>query len=112
MADLDSLMQVPGVIGAFRFSDSGELLEHRVLDGGDLNETALDLLCHMCVANQAIATMQARGWEAMTSMEGFYPIKGFSFVGFEWTAIVEGHCGVIMPNDKVDFDAAYEALAA
>lgn len=112
MPDLNSLMQVPGVIGAFRFSDRGELLEHRVADGSDLNETALDLLCHMCVANEAIATMQARGWEAMTGMRGFYPIQGFSFVGFEWTAVVNGHHGLIMPNDRTDFEAAYAALAS
>lgn|SRR5690554_324047 len=112
MRDLDKLMQVPGAVGAFRFSDRGELLEHRLVDGADLNETALDLLCHMCVANQAIATMQARGWEAMTGMQGFYPVRGVSFIGFDWTAVVNGEYGIILPNHQADFEAAYTALEA
>ena len=111
MADLNSLMNLGGAVGAFRFSDKGELLEHRIAEGSDLNETVLDLLCHVCVANMAIATMQARGWEKMTGMAGFYPVQGFSMVGFEWTAIVNDNSGVVVPNDKVDFEAAYAALA-
>jgi len=111
MASLDELMQLDGAIGAFEFSDGGELGEHRIADGSGLDENVLDLLCHVCVANMAIATMQARGWEKMTGMAGFYPIQGFSLVGFEWTAIVHDHRGVILPNDKADFDAAYAALA-
>ena len=110
MVDLNSLMNLDGAVGAFRFSDKGELLEHRIADGSDLNETVLDLLCHVCVANMAIATMQARGWEKMTGMAGFYPIQGFSMVGFEWTAIVNDSFGVVVPNEKADFEAAYAIL--
>lgn len=112
MADLDKLMAIDGAVGAFCFSAKGELEEHKIAEGSELNESALDLLCHVCVANMAIATMQARGWEQMTGMQGFYPINGFTFVGFEWTAVVNDECGVVLPNDKADIEAAYAALAS
>ena len=111
MSDIANLMKLDDAIGAFRFSDKGELLEHTIAEGSDLNESALDLLCHVCVANMAIATMQARGWENMTGMQGFYPIEGFTLVGFNWTAVVSQDCGVIVPNDKVNYEQAYAALA-
>lgn len=112
MVTLDKLMQLDGAMAAFRFSDRGEFLEHQVADGSELDETVLDLLAHVCVANIAIATMQARGWEKMTGMGGFYPVHGFSMVGFEWTAIVnsENEYGVVVPNAKADFEAAYAIL--
>ena len=110
MSVLDNLMQLEGALGAFRFSPQGELLEHKVAEGSPLNETVLDLLSHVCVANAAIATMQARGWEKMTGMQGFYPVNGFSMVGFDWTAIANGEHGVVVPNDHADFEAAYAAL--
>lgn len=112
MTDLAKLMDLDGAVGAFRFDAKGELLEHKLVDGSDLNEKALDLLCHVCVANMAIATMQARGWESMTGMGGFYPVNGFTMVGFEWTAIVNEEYGVVLPNDKVDYEQAYAALAS
>lgn len=110
MVELATLMTLSGAIGAFKMSDSGELLEHEVSTDGELNETILDLLCHVCVANMAIATMQARGWEKMTGMEGFYPINGFSLVGFDWTVIVNGEFGVVISNKDTDFEAAYSLL--
>lgn len=112
MADLDKLMAIDGAVGAFCFSAKGELEAHKIADDSNLTESALDLLCHVCVANMAIATMQARGWEQMTGMQGFYPINGFTFVGFEWTAVVNDECGVVLPNDKADVEAAYAALAS
>ena len=110
MADLENLMNLDSAQAAFKFSASGELLEHRLAEGSNLNAAALDLLSHVCVANMAIATMQARGWENMTGMKGFYPIEGFTLVGFEWTAISNGEYGVVLPNDKVDYEKAYAAL--
>jgi len=110
MVDLDKLMTLDGAIGAFQMTESGELIEHKVSQDSELNETILDLLCHVCVANMAIATMQARGWEKMTGMEGFYPVNGFSLVGFEWTAIVNSGFGVVISNDKTDYEAAYSLL--
>lgn len=112
MVELEKLMALDGAIGAFKMTESGELVDHKVSLEGELNETILDLLCHVCVANMAIATMQARGWEKMTGMEGFYPVNGFSLVGFEWTAIVNGEYGVVISNDKTDFEAAYAELNA
>jgi roadblock/LC7 domain-containing protein len=110
MAELNSLMQLEGALAAFEFNDKGELLSSEIADTDKIDDTVLDLLCHVCVANTAIATMQARGWEKMTGMEGFYPVEGISLIGFEWTAIVNGKQGVILPNDKADLDAAYAAL--
>ena len=110
MASVEKLMQLNGAMGAFRFADNGELLEHQIAEGSELTESALDLLSHVCVANIAIATMQARGWEQMTGMGGFYPVHGFSVVGFEWTAIVNNEYGVVVPNAQADFEAAYVVL--
>ena len=110
MADLQSLMAVGGVMAAFKFSSSGELEESKTKDESEFTDTVLDLISHVCVANASIATMQARGWENMTGMKGFYPIKGFTMVGFDWTVISSNEYAVIMPNTDVDYEAAYAAL--
>ena len=108
---LDELMQLDGALAAFEFDRSGELKDSRIAQQAkDMNTDVLDMLSHVCVANGAIATMQARGWEKVTGMEGFYPIKGFSVIGFEWTVVVNNQHGVVVPNDKVDYDAAYKLL--
>lgn len=111
MTDLQKLMELPGALAAFEFSDRGELGEHRIAAGSVLTASTLDLLCHVCVANIAIATMQARGWEQMTGAQGFYPIEGFTLVGFEWTAVATENRGVVMANDQADYERAYAALA-
>lgn len=111
MTDLNKLMQLPGALAAFEFSDRGELGTHEIAPGSSLNADSLDLLCHVCVANIAIATMQARGWEKMTGAQGFYPIQGFTLVGFEWTAVATENCGVVMANEQADYEQAYAALA-
>lgn len=110
MSKLDDLMQLDGALAAFDFSSGGELTDSRIADGAEIETDVLDMVCHVCVANGAIATMQARGWEKMTQMEGFYPIQGFSIIGFEWTVIVSDSVGVIIKNDKVDYDATYAVL--
>lgn len=110
MPNLDQLMLLPGALAAFEFSDKGELLNGKIGDNSSLNETALDLLSHVCVANTSIATMQARGWENMTQEKGFYPVEGFSMVGLDWTTVTHGHFGVVLENDKADLEAAYSAL--
>ncbi len=112
MPSLESLIELDGVEAAFQFSLKGELNGFKVKDGSDLTESVLDLLSHLCVANMSIATMQARGWETMTGMQGFYPIKGFTLVGFAWTAVTNDEFGVVMPNDRVDYEAAYAALGS
>lgn len=112
MANIENIMNLQGALAAFEFNDKGELTASKIADAKAINADILDLLCHVCVANGAIATMQARGWEKMTQMSGFYPIKGFSLMGFEWTVIVNDHSGVIVKNSDVDFDKAYAALEA
>jgi len=111
MADLSELMRLKGAQAAFRMNDRGELQQHLLAEGSPLDETALDLLAHMCVANNAIATMQARGWEASSDSKGFYPINGFTMIGMEWSAITDGNLGVVVSNQDADYEAAYQALA-
>lgn len=110
MSSIDELMKLDGAAAAFSFSDRGELTDHRVAEGEDLTPQVLDLLAHVFVANIAIATMQARGWETMTGQSGFYPIEGFTLVGLEWSAIGNSRHGVVVHNDKADYEAAYAAL--
>lgn len=111
MADLDDLMGLSGALAAFEFTERGELRAHRIAEGSGLDETTLDLLSHVCVANISIATMQARGWERLTGMSGFYPIDGFTLVGMDWSAVVNGTRGVVLNNEAADYQAAYDALA-
>ncbi|HHJ16785.1 MAG TPA: DUF2173 family protein [Gammaproteobacteria bacterium] len=103
-------MSLEGASAAFEFSATGELTGHRVAEGSSLTPESLDLLAHVFVANIAIATMQARGWESSTGQGGFYPIQGFTLVGFEWSTVGNGHRGVVLRNDVADFEAAYAAL--
>lgn len=112
MADLDSLMKLDGALAAFEFNDRGELQASRIADSKTITNDVLDLVAHVCVANEAIAAMQARGWEKVTGMKGFYPLQGLSIIGFDWTVVVQGNMGVILPNSKADFDGAYTALGA
>ncbi len=110
MSSIESLMSLDGAAAAFEFSDTGELTDHRVSEGSNLSADALDLLAHMFVANIAIATMQARGWEKATGQGGFYPVQGFTLIGLEWSAVGNGHRGVVLRNDAADFEAAYAVL--
>jgi roadblock/LC7 domain-containing protein len=110
MPDLDRLMALPGSLAAFEFTDRGELVDHRVASGSTLTDVFLDLVSHICVANLAIATMQARGWEAMTGDNGYYPPEGFTLLGFEWSAVASGRFGVVLANERADYDAAFAAL--
>ncbi len=111
MADLDKLMSLPGAMAAFEYSDKGELVSSKIADGADLNDQVLDMLSHVCVANISIATMQARGWEGLTGMSGFYPIGGFTLMGVDWSAVARGSQGVVLKNSDADYQAAYDALA-
>ena len=111
MTDLNKLMALKGAQAAFLMNDRGELQQHVLAAGSPLDETALDLLAHMCVANNAIATMQARGWEANSDNKGFYPINGFTMIGMDWSAITDGNLGVVAGNKDADYEAAYQALA-
>jgi len=112
MADLNQLMAIQGAQAAFNMNDRGELVDHVIAEGSELDETSLDLLAHMCVANIAIATMQARGWEASSESKGFYPVNGFTMVGMDWSAVTNDGLGVVIANENADYEKAYEVLAA
>lgn len=107
---LDVLMKVSGAMAAFRYSDSGELGEYQVKVGTELTPQVLGLLAHTCVANTAIATMEARGWEALTGQKGFEPLQGVSMVGIDWSAVVGKNCAVVVKNTEADYEAAFAAL--
>lgn len=108
---LDRLMQVPGVMAAFQYSDKGDLVDHQIKEGTELTPQVLDLLAHTCVANLAVATLEARGWEQLTGQAGFEPLQGFSLVGLDWSAVVSGNYGVVVRNRDADYEAAFAALA-
>lgn len=126
MTKLDDLMKLPGAMAAFEFRGSGELLEQRIAYPDRIDETILDLLAHMCAANMSIATMQARGWEKVTTLKGFYPVQEFTLIGFDWSVVVSGlhreqykqtgkfslppFMGVVMANEKADYEAAFAIL--
>lgn len=126
MATLDDLMSLPGALAAFKFRGSGELLEHKPGDLEELDESVLDLLAHMCSANISIATMQARGWENITDMKGFYPVREFTLIGLDWSVVVSGlkresekaegkdllspFLGVVLENDAADYEKTFAAL--
>ncbi|OZA27118.1 MAG: hypothetical protein B7X93_09610 [Hydrogenophilales bacterium 17-61-9] len=110
--NLDKMMDLPGALAAFTYSDKGELQSHVLREGTELTPQVLDLLARSCVANLAIASMEARGWEAVTGQTGFQPIKGFSVVGLEWSVVVNGNCGVVVRNRDIDYEASFKAVQA
>ena len=110
--NLDKMMDLPGALAAFTYTDKGDLQSHVLREGTELTPQILDLLARSCVANLAIAGLEARGWEAVTGQTGFQPLKGFSVVGLEWSVVVNGNCGVVMRNRDVDYEAAFKAVQA
>ena len=108
--DLDKMMDLPGALAAFTYSDKGELQSHVMREGTELSAQVLDLLARSCVANLAIASMEASGWEAVTGQGGFQPLKGFSVVGLEWSVVVNGNCGVVVRNRDADYEASFNAV--
>ena len=110
MQSLDELMNLPGAVASFEYTDRGELKDHRLSNGTELTPEILDLVSHVCTANISIATMQARGWENVTGQKGFYPVEGFTLVGFDWSAVANGNRGVVVANNDADYQACYEAL--
>jgi roadblock/LC7 domain-containing protein len=108
--NLEKLMELPGALAAFTYSDKGDLQSHSIREGTEITPQVLDLLSRSCVANLAIAGMEARGWEALTGQAGFQPLQGFSVVGLEWSVVVNGNAGVIARNRDVDYEATFSAL--
>lgn len=108
--NLEKLMELPGALAAFTYTDKGDLQSHAIREGTEITPQVLDLLSRSCVANQAIAGMEARGWEALTGQSGFQPLQGFSVVGLEWSVVVNGNAGVIARNRDIDYEATFAAL--
>ena len=108
--NLDKMMDLPGAMAAFTYTDRGDLQSQVLREGTELTPRVLVWLAHSCVANLAIAGMEARGWEAVTGQGGFQPLKGFSVVGLEWSVVVNGNCGVVVRNRDVDYEATFKAL--
>jgi roadblock/LC7 domain-containing protein len=108
--NLDQMMDLPGAMAAFTYSDRGDLQSQVLREGTELTPQVLDLLAHSCVANLAIASMEARGWEALTGQGGFQPLQGFSVVGLEWSVVVNGNRGVVVRNRDANYEATFKAL--
>ncbi|CAK0779289.1 DUF2173 family protein [Gammaproteobacteria bacterium] len=111
MVNLDQLLDLPGAIAAFEFNERGELRNQRIVPGVGFHDALLDMISHMCVANTAIATMQARGWEQLTGAQGFYPVEGVSIVGLEWSVVSRGRFGLILNNQLANYEMTFAALA-
>ena len=126
MASLDQVMKLPGALAAFEFRGSGELLQHRSTDPDTFTPEMLDLLAHMCAANASMAAMQARGWESVSQLEGFYPIHQCTLFGLDWSVVISGvkreaekvegaqllppFSGVVLDNADADYEATFQAL--
>lgn len=110
MVNLDTLLNLPGAMAAFTFTDRGELGDFKIKGDNGLNEDILDLLSHVCIANLSISTMQARGWEQVTGMKGFYPTEGFTMIGMDWSTVMHGSTAVVVDNDEADYRAIYDSL--
>ncbi|QKT04442.1 DUF2173 family protein [Ectothiorhodospiraceae bacterium 2226] len=107
---MDQLIALPGVVAAFAFSDRGELTEAKRRGECPLDDRKLDLLSHLCVANLAVATMQARGWGTLTQSADYYPVEAVTLIGDKWSAMASPTHGVLLDTSQADFDAAYDAL--
>ena len=103
-------MFLSDVQAVFVMNDRGELQGHQLAEGTALDETALDLLAHVYVANNAIATMKAPAWEASPDSRGFFPIDGLTLIGMEWSAITAGNVGVVVGTAGADYESAYKLL--
>jgi len=115
MADLDSLLALPGAMAAFEATGSGELLDHRGDEKYGLSAEILGMVAQMCAANMSIAKMQALGWEKMSDLHGFDPVNQFTLIGFDCSVTVGTHgdhlVGVVARNDMQDLDALSKAIS-
>jgi len=102
--DLQPLLDLDGAIAAFAYADNGDLSNYRILEHSDMSESMLDMVAHMCAANRCIASMQARGWERVTGAQGFYPVKGFGLIGFDWSVMSRGRLGVVVAAEIIDYE--------
>ncbi len=106
MPTLDELMNLPGVIAAGKFDDSGNVVEFK----GDLSQEEAGMAALMAVANKMVGELEARGFEAFTGKKGFSPIQGFAVSAGKFVACIANGFGVIFEADKADFDKAFQVL--
>jgi roadblock/LC7 domain-containing protein len=118
---LSDLVDNTGVLAAIEFAADGTLTDHATAPRTRLTAESLDLLAHMCAANMSTATLQARGWQAVTGMNGFEPVDVVTLVGFEWSvsvlairdetaSSVQGYRGIVYRNEGADYEAAGKLL--
>lgn len=108
--NLETMLELPGALAAFRFSEGGELTAHTLREGSGITPLMLELLARSCVANLAIAGMEARGWEALTGQAGFQPLGGLAVIGLEWSVVAGRQLAVVVRNRDADYEAAFAAL--
>jgi len=80
--DLEKMMELPGALAAFTYSDKGDLQSHVLREGTELTPLVLELLARSCVANLAIASMEGHGWEALTGRADFSHSRVFRSWGW------------------------------
>ncbi|MHB9020292.1 MAG: DUF2173 family protein [Halothiobacillus sp.] len=105
------LTRVPGALACFTFTRDGQRLDSVSSDPERLDERTLDFLGHVCVADQAIANMEARGWEDVSDITGFYPIEGFVFVGTNLSVVARDYRAFVLENEHADYEAAHRVLS-
>lgn len=105
------LSRVPGALAYFVFSADGKLVDSVSSDPGRLDEGTLDLLGHVCVANRVIANVEARGWEGISDVSGFYPVESFVYVGTNLSVVSRGDRAFVLDNKQADYEAAHGVLA-
>lgn len=108
--NLAALLDHPGALAAFAFSDDGDLTAHVVREGAGITPLVLELLARTCVANRTIAAMEARGWEALTGQAGFQPLTGLAVIGLEWSVVVGRNVALVVRNRDAEYEAAFAAL--
>ncbi len=89
MANLDQLMQLPGILAAFEFTEGGTLLNHRQAVPTDIiHPHAMTFLAYLCAANVNMARLQAKGWTRLTNSHGFEPVQQVMVIGFDWSVLI------------------------
>ncbi len=108
--DLEKMMELPGALAAFTYSDKGDLQSHVLREGTELTPLVLELLARSCVANLAIASMEGHGWEALTGQSGFSATQGFFGRGAGMVGGGEWQLRVVVKNRDADYEATFNAV--
>ena len=106
MADIRSLLHLPGVFAVGEFDNQGELVDY----AGDISLNVARMAAMMAKANSATGNMQAAGYSDFTGKDGFSPVVGFAVSGTKKSALIVKNVGVFVDNDKADFDALRNTL--